>query len=101
MYCCLRSVKEGYSIANSPSFLCLMDSSIDQYCRTDALIIITPSGTIRKLSCPFKVLCIANTDKFKQGEILQVYSVKMSRDCHLVYAIHNTPYAYKSFAIIL
>ena len=73
---------------------------ISKYCSIDSVLVIDKYGELRRIYCPFKVLCIKDIDRFKKGDILIVSAVKMSKNLFLVYIISNRGYYYYSFTIL-
>lgn len=46
-----------------------------QYTDPESLLVITPSGQIKKLLCPFPVVCIVEVARINKGDTVMVTSV--------------------------
>jgi hypothetical protein len=66
-----------------------------------SLWVITPKGKLKKLYCPFMVICILQFATFQQGMKLYVDEVLVNKQGQLLYDIFGKLYPYYLFAIIL
>ena len=72
---------------------------IFRYCDTDSILVIDSNGEIRRIYCPFAVMCIVDVDIYKRGEYVVVTAVKIARNLLLVYVIDQKNYYYYFFKI--
>ena len=72
---------------------------IYKYCDSDSILVIDEQGQIRRIYCPFAVLCIVDVDVYKKGEYVIVRAVKIAKNLLLVYVIGQKNYYYYFFKI--
>lgn len=72
---------------------------IYKYCDSDSILVIDEQGQIRRIYCPFAVMCIVDVDMYKQGEYVVVTAVKIAKNLLLVYVINQKNYYYYFFKI--
>ena len=72
---------------------------IYQYCDDHSILIIDSEGQIRRIYCPFAVMCIIDVDVYKRGEYVVVTAVKIAKNLLLVYVIGQKNYYYYFFKI--
>ena len=72
---------------------------IYKYCDSDSILIIDEEGKIRRIYCPFAVMCIIDVDVYKKGEYVIVTAVKIAKNLLLVYVIDQKNYYYYFFKI--
>ena len=64
-----------------------------------SVLLLNPSGRIRRLYTPFKVNCISSIENLRINAILYVDEVFEDPDDILLYKINGNLYAYKHFNI--
>ena len=72
---------------------------IYKYCDSDSILVIDEQGQIRRIYCPFVVMCIIDVDVYNQGDYAVVTAVKISKNLLLVYVIDQKNYYYYFFRI--
>ena len=72
---------------------------IYKYCDTDSILVIDGEGQIRRIYCPFAVICIIDVDKIIKGDHAIVTAVKIARNLLLVYVIDQKNYYYFYFKV--
>ena len=70
-----------------------------KYSDNKSILIVTYSGNLEKLKCPFKVKVIHNIGILKKGNVELVESVKITIKIITVYIINNSAYYYFHFDI--
>ena len=68
---------------------------------SDSLLVIDEKGNIRRLYCPFKVICLVNFPAITKGEKVFVDAIKLTVEVREVYIIKGTPYYIAYFLITL
>jgi hypothetical protein len=68
---------------------------------SDSLLVIDKSGTLRRLYCPFKAVCLVTFPEIKQGEKVSVDAVKLTVEVKEVFIVKGTAYYIIYFSIIL
>lgn len=71
-----------------------------KYSDDKSILIVTYSGKLEKIRCPFKVRVIHNIGILKKGNVELVESVKITIKIITVYIINNSAYYYFHFDII-
>lgn len=66
-----------------------------------SLLIINERGEIKRLFCPFLVLCISDIFPLSEGEKLIVERVDIKLDSEISYSIKSIFYSFKHFEILL
>ena len=74
---------------------------INKYCNSSSLLVITETGILLRVHCPFTIEVIRNVEAFSVGDLLTVIQVKMDRNLTLVYIINNKGYYYYNFILLL
>jgi hypothetical protein len=77
------------------------ENYIPKYCDAFSLLLISPTGNLRKLYCPFRVICIISVRGLKPGIHLWVAEVLSNHKGELVYIIFDKQYNYKYFVLDL
>ena len=72
-----------------------------QYCDPHSILVIDTKGRLRKLFCPFRVLCIQAVGTIPAGSWVMVEEIQMARNNGLLFIICEKPYSYKHFHIII
>ena len=68
---------------------------------SDSLLVIDEKGNIRRLYCPFKVICLVNFPAITKGEKVFVDAIKLTVEVREVYIIKGTAYYIAYFLITL
>lgn len=68
---------------------------------SDSLQVIDEKGNIRRLYCPFKVICLVNFPAITKGEKVFVDAIKLTVEVREVYIIKGTAYYIAYFLITL
>jgi hypothetical protein len=68
---------------------------------SDSLLAIDKDGRIRRIYCPFKVICLVNFPAITKGQKVSVESVKLTVEIKEVYIIKGTAYHIAYFMITL
>jgi hypothetical protein len=68
---------------------------------SDSLLAIDKHGKIRRIYCPFKVICLVNFPAITKGQKVSVESVKLTVEIKEVYIIKGTAYHIAYFMITL
>jgi hypothetical protein len=68
---------------------------------SESLLVIDQKGQIRRLFCPFKVICLVDFPDIAKGEKVAVSAVKMTFQVKEVYIINGVPYFIIYFKIII
>jgi len=68
---------------------------------SDSLLVIDEKGLLRRIYCPFKVICLVTFPQIKQGEKVNVDAVKLTMEVREIYIIKGTAYYIIYFKIIL
>ena len=68
---------------------------------SDSILVIDKNGKIRRIYCPFKVICLVTFPEIKQGEKVNVDAVKLTVEVKEVYIIKGIAYYIIFFKIIL
>ena len=66
---------------------------------SDSLLVVDQGGNIRRLYCPFKVICLVNFPAITKGEKVSVDAIKMTVEVREVYIIRGTAYHIAYFMI--
>lgn len=73
---------------------------INKHCKTNALLIVSPEGDLRWISCPFKALVTCEVNGLFESQEVLVNAVKMDVGLRLVYVVDGVSYHYFFFAIL-
>jgi hypothetical protein len=68
---------------------------------SDSLLVIDGFGNLRRIYCPFKVICLVNFPDITKGEKLSVDAIKLTVEVKEVYIIRGTAYYIACFMITL
>jgi hypothetical protein len=68
---------------------------------SDSLLVIDGSGDIRRIYCPFKVICLVNFPDIIKGQKVSVDAIKLTVEVKEVYIIRGTAYYMVYFSILL
>ena len=66
---------------------------------SDSLLVIDRSGNLRRIYCPFKVICLVNFPEILIGEKVSVDAIKLTVEIKEVYIIKGTAYFMAYFLI--
>lgn len=67
---------------------------------TESVLVITGAGQLKKLNCPFFVICLVKTTYLEMGNQYAVEAVKMTLRLEDVYIIHGRAYHLWYFTIL-
>jgi hypothetical protein len=67
----------------------------------EAILVIDSSGDIRRIYCPFKVICLVNFPDIIKGQKVSVDAIKLTVEIKEVYIIKSTAYHIAFFMITL
>jgi len=67
---------------------------------SDSLLIITHTGQLRRLYCPFKVVCKVDVSSLVKGQEYAVNAIKMTLKLEDVFIIQGRAYYVWCFTII-
>ncbi len=76
-----------------------MKNSRIVYYDSFSIVVINPSGKIRRLYCPFLVKCINEIDEIQENSSVYVDQVFKDPDDKLTYLIGGNLYVYSNFRI--
>jgi hypothetical protein len=68
---------------------------------SDSLLVMDKSGNLKRLYCPFKVICLVNFPVISRGEKVFVDAVKLTVEIREVYIISGVAYHIAYFTITL
>jgi hypothetical protein len=68
---------------------------------SDSLLVIDGKGNLRRLYCPFKVICLMNFPDITKGQKVSVDAVKLTVEIKEVYIIRGIAYHIAYFLITL
>lgn len=68
---------------------------------SDSLLVIDNGGNLRRLYCPFKVICLVNFPAIMKGQRVSVEAIKLTVEIREVYIIKGTAYHIAFFMITL
>lgn len=71
-----------------------------KYSDNKSMLIVTYSGKLEKIRCPFKVRVITDVGNLEKGDIEFVESIRLTIKIITVYIINNSAYYYFHFDII-
>jgi hypothetical protein len=74
-------------------------SELLKWISSDSLLVIDKSGNLRRIYCPFKVICLVNFPDIVQGEKVSVDAVKLTVEIREVFIIKGTAYFIAYFMI--
>jgi len=73
---------------------------IFRYCKVDSILVISKTGQIQRLDCPFEVVVITDVGELYKGLICLVNAVKMDLSLIDVYIIRNKAYYFFNFRVL-
>ena len=73
---------------------------IFRYCKVDSILVISKTGQIQRLDCPFEVVVITGVGELYKGLICLVNAVKMDLRLIDVYIIRNKAYYFFNFRVL-
>lgn len=73
---------------------------IRKYCDPYSILVITGRKLIR-VRCPFRVRVLTDLVIWKEGEIVKVDKIMVTRDLQMVYIVWGTGYHFYLFRILL
>lgn len=76
-------------------------AEILKYSFSSEILVVTQKNKLHLVRCPFNVITIQPVGTIKEGEILMVNEVKVTRSVVTVYIIDNAAYYYHYFDIII
>ncbi len=68
---------------------------------TDDILVIDQSGRLRRIYCPFHVICLVTFPDIQQGDKVTVDAIKLTLEVKEVFIIKGTAYYIIYFKIIL
>ena len=68
---------------------------------SDSLLVIDEKGNLRRIFCPFKVICLVEFPDITEGEQVAVDAIKMTVAIKEVYIIRGIAYHIAYFMITL
>jgi hypothetical protein len=68
---------------------------------SDSLLVIDEKGELRRIYCPFKVICLVNFPDITKGQNVSVDAIKMTVEIKEVYIIKGIAYHNAYFVITL
>ena len=68
---------------------------------SDSILIVDKSGSLRRIYCPFKAICLVTFPEIKQGERVSIDAIKLTVEVKEVYIIKGTAYFIIYFSILL
>ena len=67
---------------------------------TDSIWVIDKKGHLRRIYCPFRVICLVNFPDITQGERVAVDAIKLTVEVKEVYIIRGVAYYIVYFKIL-
>ena len=68
---------------------------------SDSLYVLDKSGKLRRVYCPFRVICLVDFPDITKGEKVSVDAVKLTVEVREVFVIRGTAYYIIYFKILL
>jgi hypothetical protein len=68
---------------------------------SDSLLVIDNKGNLRRIFCPFKVICLVNFPSITQGQKVSVDAIKLTVEIKEVYIIRGIAYHIAYFVITI
>ena len=68
---------------------------------SDSMLVVDGKGKIKRLYCPFKVVCLVNFPDINKGQKVSVDAIKMTVEIKEVYIIKGIAYHIAYFVITL
>lgn len=69
------------------------------FCDANSILVVNPSGKIRKLYTPFRVKCIESTGNIKEGTTVHVEEVYNTKADELIFMVQGASLSFKHFHI--
>ncbi len=76
-----------------------MDNQQIQYLNPYSLLIVNYKGELKRLHCPFNVVCIEQIERYSVNTILQVQKISLFPEDRIFYLIEGRAYASTMFEI--
>ena len=73
---------------------------IFKYCKTDSILVMSKTGQLQRLQCPFVVVVISDVGELYKGLICLVSAVKIDLSLIDVYIIRNKAYYFFNFRVL-
>ena len=73
---------------------------IFKYCKTDSILVMSKSGQLQRLQCPFEVIVIQDVGELFKGLICLVSAVKIALTLIDVYFIRDKAYYFFNFRVL-
>jgi len=73
---------------------------IFRYCKIDSILVLSKSGELQRLDCPFEVVVISDVGELYKGLICLVSAVKIDLSLIDVYIIRNKAYYFFNFRVL-
>lgn len=67
---------------------------------TDSILVVTNQGRLKRLRCPFQVICKVNVPNLTMGHEYEVEAVKMTLKLEEVFVIGGKAYFIWCFSIV-
>jgi hypothetical protein len=71
-----------------------------KYCKTDSILVMSKSGQLQRLQCPFEVMVIQDVGELYRGLICLVSAVKIDLTLIDVYIIKGKAYYFFNFRVL-
>jgi hypothetical protein len=68
---------------------------------SDSLLVIDQSGNLRRIFCPFEVICLVDFPDILKGQKVPVDAIKLTIEVNEVFIIKGTAYYIIYFKILL
>jgi hypothetical protein len=70
-----------------------------QYAGSNSLLVVSPSGKLRRLFVPIMVKCIRGVNIIRQGSTVYVEEIAEHPKCKLMYRVLGSWYSFEYFRI--
>ena len=71
-----------------------------KYCKTDSILVMSKTGQLQRLQCPFEVVVISNVGELYKGLICLVSAVNIDLTLIDVYIIRDKAYYFFNFRVL-
>jgi hypothetical protein len=71
-----------------------------KYCKTDSILVMSKTGQLQRLQCPFEVMVIQDVGELYRGLICLVSAVKIDLTLIDVYIIRDKAYYFFNFRVL-
>jgi hypothetical protein len=71
-----------------------------KYCKIDSILVMSKTGQLQCLQCPFEVVVISNVGELRKGLICLVNAVKLDLSLIDVYIIRDKAYYFFNFRVL-